>query len=729
MTHEMTPQSSNDDPLSRFEALIAREFQEGFELRKKIDKGIARVLDEAEQLQKALNAHTGPVSESHIQEALSLLNISWDNLRIGKEPCSFTGRLRATEHADDEDIFSLVGEDQFRGLSGRDEDSRGYYYAASGFRGVPLGFDVETVHLGDQGVLYQVVMQVGLDEDLADYAIWFTVHPEEIEFIEPYQPSIDGSEAFIAERFPELYAAIQALPDDCKDDERIRRALDDFLVSIDLSKADSEMGDDEVIDMIEQYISDRIGLDNCAYTVEIEGLIQGRRMDYSFVPVHYSGTLRECLMGNIRLFIVDESQNSDGPRQYRPSLELWYLTPERGGGRTPIFAPIDSVKSLMAHRPAEDVYPFGEDTFILANDTTEGDFTVVPLDTPVPVSDDEHTEVIQDPEQSMTHEELLHAYAQELNELQSTLRTRYLDRAYATETEADRALEEADAILERFITRWTSTHDINAPVSIRGEALYYNSASTQIHIDAERKAWNINVDKNELQYGDMFTVMTGRLEGYGVKHVEDDERGYVIRCALTFSDSGEQPMGSVTDREYGIDLFNLTTSKTFLVDLGKEVEFEVDELAYLQRQQEVDMIIQSINDNVRIVAEHELKALQDAMLHEDTRNYTQYSNVDGLRELALTAYETGETIDKVAQAIEIILGRGRVMKIEGPVYDANGNLERADEYSVKLEAVIPGHPFLRVAEPALVTKTFDVETGKIDKTLIIPLSTIEELYY
>lgn len=718
----------------RFDDIMRQSFAEEPTLRDRIDGGIKRLLSEAAQLEDALNRE-GEVPPARVQEVLAELNQSWDALWSGGVSCQITGKLRPSEHADDEGVEQLVGEAPFLGLSGRDEDLRGSYYAAHGFYGIPFGFEVETSSLGEHDVSYRVLLQFGLDEDENDQLIWFTMYPDELEYIEPMQPSPEGAEAFIGEHFPALLEQIRQLPDSCGNDEQIHQALTNFTVTIDFDGVDSDMGSEEMLDVIGQVISDRLGIDSCAYTLTVAGTIYGRDMSYRPVPKEYEGVLAQSLIGGVGLWPVDGASVSGGPVTYRPYLESWYLVPERGGGRTPIDIPVDSLVSMRGERPLEGLYPFGHDIFLVPTEESDGNFMVERMSMP-PAHDSVRMPQTDGGEASdglgeMEYEDGMALFLEELRAMTYQLRERYFSGVYASETLASKAADEVDATLMAFVERWSERPEAAEIFKISGPGLIYNRAELAAKLDTESKRYDITIDGISTSYDDMLAMRQGVLSGHKVSYGEvEDGEGYGVYGALSFMETMGSPRGTIADERFGMVTLGFDTNKFCLVDLSKDVEFELVALNYLRQRKEVSKLAATIPGEVGDKVRSHLATLVDAMEHEDAHGLKDYEDIEGLHELAATVRQHDIIADTVAQSIEMALGTGRIIWVMGAAYDQNGEPAPVEEpVGVKLEAVIARHPYVDHAEPLLILVALDTDTGKLSRRLMMPLSSLEVLGY
>lgn len=648
MANETYPAGDSNDA---FDALIKATWEQEPSMRELLDAGVRRLLDDAKSLEDSLNGALA-VSENAIQEALLHLNGDWDMLGFGDDALKVTGKLRPTEHAIENDIEELDDEAAFVGLGERANDLLGSYCQATHFRVIMRGFDVETIPLGKHGSSYRVVMQLSLDEDYNDEEVWFTAYPDDIEYIEAYQPTREGAEEFVKSNFPELYTAVQALPDNCQDPELIRQALDDFVVSIDLSRADTAMGEDEVLDLIETFITDRLSFDNASYEASVDGLIYGRRMNFDKVPKQYKGTLRQLLIGNVRLFQVPGTVEGEKLITYRPALETWYLVPEAQGGRTPIFIPIDSLTKLVENRPSARDYPFDEDTFIVQNEQMENDFTVAPLPSLMGSTAMElaSVEVEQRDTEAVPIEgaapefdaDIALRFTDELNKLYQHV-YQYVsvddERLYDSEAEAAEAYQTVSDRIQAFFDRW---EEEKYPV-IEAMGMGVRLSATQVSrtIDIESQHVATIFDGFGLKEAGMLNSAKGYLVEANVRVLPAGEDGEkrALRAYLEFVDlSSTIPGANIVDSETGLVAITNTTTRRFFVDLGHPVGYSIPDIEYLERRNEAIANVKRLEvpKNARRTLEKNLEYLAHGIDNESRDALTDYDGVEGLRDIALS---------------------------------------------------------------------------------------------
>lgn len=746
MIREPYPTSGDDDDV--FAALIKGNWEKEPSLREKIDPGILRLLNDAKSAEDALNYAKDP-SEETIQEVILNLNGDWDMLGFRDDPIKITGRLRPTENALEEDVVDNAAEDAFPGLGEYKEDLLGEYFEAAGFRTIVKGFDVEKVPMGDHGFIYRVVMELSLDEDYNEEQVWFTAYPDDIEYMDAYQPTREGAEEFVRVNFPDVYEAVQALPDDCRDPELIREVLDDFSLTFDLSQADTAMGQDEVLDLIETYITDRLAFDNATYDADIRGTIYGQTMTHSRVPKEYTGTLRELLISNLRLAPTPDTEEGQQMVTYRPVLEAWYLVPEAQGGRTPVYIPIDSLTKLVANRPDAKDYPFDEDTYLVQNEQFDGGFEVQPLTSSVGqaalslAEHDSHAESTQEESEEIaengydvSEKERKRQFLTELHGLHAII-SQYAssnaEHVYPSRAALEPDYDMVNDRVEAFFKRWQQ--EMNPVIEVSGEAVRLPTAKMSRTVNHEDGTFDLRVEGLGVHPESMFNTARGILVEAHVQAGSaeiDGETVHLMRAYLEFVDiSGKDHNITINDPVIGVPMLSVGTTRRFFVDLGLPGGYALPELEYDERRSAALERVEKleINGHVRSILQRNLETLATAIDNESATGLEEYESVEGLRDLALSATDNQHVMNVTADALEAVLGTGRTLQVIGPYIDDAGDIVTEQGLIAKLDGVITQHPNLKTNEISFVMLVPAYEPGERDQRFVVPLSTLEELEF
>ncbi|QJU06714.1 hypothetical protein FBF30_02305 [Candidatus Saccharibacteria bacterium oral taxon 955] len=745
MIREPLPSHSDDEA---FNAIIKNAWETGPSLRETIDPGILRLLNDAKNAETALNSDLDDPSEDAIQDTLISLNSDWESLGLNGAPIKVTGRLRPTAYALEEDVVDHAREGALPGISELKDDTMGEYFDGANFEATIDGFDVEKVPMGEHGSIYRLVMLYRLSDEYDDNQIWFTSYPDDVEYIEPHEPTREGVDEYVRANLSEIFAQIQTLPDNCRNPEAVRRALDDFCVTIDFSKLDGMIEKDKVIDLVETCITDHIAFDNATYDANVQGTIYGRTMKYEQVPKEYKGTLRELLISNVCLAATPESDDGQSSISYRPVLETWYLVPESQGGRTPIYIPLDSLTGLTANRPEAEDYPFSEDTIIQPNEQFDENFEAKPfgqdlgmavLDVLAHLEDGAENNELgtgEDrgtPESEIERERLFLKELRDLHHSVGQLVSSNIERSYPTRVLAEADYEIVNKYVADFFERWKAR--VNAVIEVTGEGLRLSNATITHTIDHDNEtvdtrikgfdvvpASSLNNAKGTLTQAH---VRVGPCEVDGVTH-------HVIRAYLEFTDvEHDNRTRVINDPDINVPIVSLETSRQFFVDLGLPVGYSIPSVEYDDRRNEAlaNVARLDIEQSLRVMLRKNLLHLAHAIDNGSDKDLTEYGRVGELSDIGRKLQKNEQAMTTVADTLEAILHRGRPLQVIGPYIDETGDQTSDQGLFAILDGVITEHPFLDEKQIAFVMLIPAQEPGEVDSRYVVPLSTLEEMAF
>ena len=746
MIREPLPSHSDDEA---FNAIIKNAWETGPSLRETIDPGILRLLNDAKNAETALNSDMDDPSEDAIQDTLINLNGDWESLGLNGAPIKVTGRLRPTAYALEEDVVDHAREGALPGIGELKDDTMGEYFDGASFEATIDGFDVEKVPMGEHGSIYRLVMLYRLSDEYDDNQIWFTSYPDDVEYIEPHEPTREGVDEYVRANLSEIFAQIQTLPDNCRNPEAVRRALDDFCVTIDFSKLDGMIEKDKVIDLVETCITDHIAFDNATYDANVQGTIYGRTMKYEQVPKEYKGTLRELLISNVRLAATPESDDGQSSISYRPVLETWYLVPESQGGRTPIYIPLDSLTGLTSNRPEAGDYPFSEDTIIQPNEQFDENFEAKPLagqglgaavldalSRLESATEDGKPDVSNEkalPESEIERQRLflkeLRSFHESIGEIVSSNH----ERSYPTRAAAEADYAVVNKQISEFFERWNAK--VNPVIEVAGEGLRLSGSTITQAIDHENETLDTRVEGFDILAPDSLNSAKGILsEAYvQVGSCEVDGATYnVIRAYLEFVDvEHDGRTRVVNDPDVGVPIISVDTSRRFFVDLGLSVGYSIPSIEYDDRRNEAlaNVARLDIEQSLRVMLRKNLLHLAHAIDNGSDTDLTEYGRVGELSDIGRKLQKNEQAMTTVADTLEAILHRGRPLQVIGPYIDETGDQISDQGLFAILDGVITEHPFMDEKQIAFVMLIPAQEPGEVDSRYVVPLSTLEEMAF
>lgn len=730
-----TPHPDNTNEL--FDALMSREWESEPNLRESIDAGVKRVLMQAAQLEESLNLT--PHEGDDVEALLQVLNGDWDNLGYEGYALNITGKLQPTPYALEQDVEELVASDAFVGISKESTSDQDPHYTATHAALLVRGFGVEKVKKGNRHK-YRTTLRFGLDEDYGDDETWFTAFPEDLEYVDVPYPSREGAAAFIYQNFPALFSQINAMPADCHDGELIRQTLESFVARFDVTRTDSTLSSEEVLDIIETYITDRLAFDNAPYTIGVRGLIYGRTQTFHYLPADYDGELAEVLVGGIRL-LAEDGPSQDGAT-YRPALEVWYLVPGSGQGRTAITIPIDSVTKIIEQRPPASAFPF--DVFNLAVESDqefEQSFAVASLGeaalTLSDVGSSQEGEYDSDDSEEESAIEVLTRFHHELRVLGEVVKP-YLAASgayYRTEEEVRSVCADVREKVQSFLTRWSPLISV-AEIQASGEALRTPTTTVRRKVDTDEQTVVLTFSGMDMNKGDLLTVRRGILRSGYVDVVEmgeeDSDDRYGIRAILEFTDTATSPADmAISDPYFNRLMVSARIAKQFYVDLGSPVEYAMPELENEHRRREQLKKLEStqVSPAVRGKIVDRLEHIKTALENEVSGTFTEYDGLEAMQELAAGLVNDAEAMRTVAIALEATLRTGRPLRLSGPMFNQQGELVTDTTLIARLEAVISEHPYLTSPQLALSAIVPEQNDGDTNERYIVPLSSLEGFAY
>ncbi|NCU37500.1 hypothetical protein EOL96_00330 [Candidatus Saccharibacteria bacterium] len=739
MTSE-TLSHPDDNTDNKFRNLISQNWAESPSVDRYIDSGVRRLLNAARELEEALN-RTENVSDELIAELLQDINADWDQLSYNGRTIRISGKLRPTRLAIDNNIEELIGEDDFAALDERKEDTRGDYYLASGMPLQVDGFSLEKVPIGNEQNIYQVTLGFMLDEDYPDDVAWFTAYPDEITLIEVPEPSDESIEDFVSTHFPDVYRRINVLPDDCQDAELIRQVLDEFTLTTDLSRSGLTMGVDEILDVIETYMTNRLKFDSGTYCASINGLVHGHTETNIAETSNFHGKLDQLIVGAVRLWPMTAELDNTAATVYRPVIETWYPAPGWNNGRVLVYIPIDSLTKLESNRPELRSFPFDIMSLVqLPNEPFEQEFPKVPLHISGAGSQATATETnSQDfdvSELPTDRLKMLLLYQEDLEYFQEAVRNFITgeNSLFSTEAQAKNALSNVNNEASRFFSRWKYAGG-GIDVIALGEGVRMLVAKTEREFDFEQGTLEYRLKDVSLAGGDIVTQKKGIISEFRtqIQAVEiDDTVKYVLHAAIFFHDDEGFRPAALAGPMYGTPLIALGGNKKFYVNIADGASFSVPELDDARRYQEsLDAIDKlPINPATRRTIKHQIDSLSTELNEASPDEIVEYFAIEGLRDIAYATAGNEQASQVAAYAIQAALTPGRTIGLVGPMYDKGGALEADYGIIAKLDAVISTHPHLPSPEIAFLVTLVDADDDEDNsEQYVVPLSTLEALQY
>jgi len=307
---------SDDDG---FEAMMRNAYSHDVSPREMIDPSIKDVLDAAASLEAALNDANSGIGIAEAAERIASINDQWQQLGLFDATVYLTGRVepigKKVSEASDESSSRALGRTHI-------DRERGVYYDATA-----LAVALEEFSIQYSNERYTVVANIGSTGDETGMR-QFIAPQGGIEYIETPTITPEGAEIILRRDYPELYLALQTLPEGSDDLARVQQSLSDFIAVIDPLKCKVMLTREELVNLVEEHMARRLSFDpQATYTVGINGsmyryddpraeLIAGEECNQQFSNVR---------LDRVRLHPIVGRDNG-----YTPLLQIRYVDPEKG---------------------------------------------------------------------------------------------------------------------------------------------------------------------------------------------------------------------------------------------------------------------------------------------------------------------------------------------------------------------------------------------------------------
>lgn len=337
---------------SRFSEII-RDYQE--EMR---DPVVSDLFDAVDLAESALEA-AGESADDHMSDVHDALNDALFDSGIYGRPVIVTGKVRPTDFileggsAEEKKMF----EDKFGDLGELLYDHRGRYYNVSRLILICGEFDSTNVYSDPSKTdIPKKKIVVYLNAALAENPAtgWFYAYPEDLSIFNPVEPSALKIEQDINESYTGIALQLDALPDDCGDDEAILYALKKLRLELNWHSYPKHLEDErqELVKHIETYITRRVKLDSTLYTLDLNGPILGtNECGQQYVKRFDTTTSVNGLLKSVLLIReVDEPTGDTEPDEnvayYRLMLEFSASISGRNSAEQIFHVPVSTVEGI-----------------------------------------------------------------------------------------------------------------------------------------------------------------------------------------------------------------------------------------------------------------------------------------------------------------------------------------------------------------------------------------------
>lgn len=732
MSHEnITPSyGSYDDDM--FDEIVSQEWSP---MEHRIDAGVRSLLDRARELERAFN-DSGDASSEPLLAELDSLNRAWDKLGYWLETLRFTGRLRAISNIEEDEIRPIIEANS--GLYPPRQDYDGQYYPARGYECCVIGFGLETVETLPGLPPYRVCFELSLDGDEADTAPGFTLNIDDVRYIEVPHPTTEGAQELLWQNHPNLMQYIcDTLPDNCGDDTVIIGALSDFCATLDIDDHMTDLSREQIIDYIEQYITDRLGFDDSLqYNISAEGLVYGVDARQNRIPRNMRGQT-VCRVERVRM-LVDDDDTQDADKTYRLYLEIKIPLTGRGSGWTTLIVPMSTVQDFYCDRPTPENFVLmdEEDAIVLDPDEIMPEYETEPSTSATALGEMAVEAAAIDYAETggvmpETREQKIDRYRM-MRDKFFAVHARIIEATSRTFDTREDALAYEPIItgMMRELHEVYPAHE--APtLLVSGEAIF--TTDTTMEVQSTDTESIIKLNSKNVVIGDMTTQKRAVVINDAVFLVRKNDK-YSVGAFIYLVDLAREGSIRVIDPTQQHSLFELSATRRLTIDMSNPdlgFNYELLERADARREAFERLRRSTIDEVHKERLRLSLEAFAegfDAEIHPTET--IDVKNLDRLRSASALATGDLEQSDIIAETLSSILDPHRPMFLSGPAIDSGGSTVELYDTRIKIVTAISQHPNLSTPEPSLLVETFSPDQNEslgFTCPAIVPISTLTNM--
>lgn len=702
------------------------------------DPIVTEIFNSVTEAEVALN-RAGEAGTSYIVDILAQLNYELAEADLISSEVVVSGVIRPSEYiaGGDEARTAEIIREQFGEIGPLKVDDMGPYFAVEQQQLVCGTFDVTEFSPGEnESTIRKVIINLNSNEDEDPTEGWFYAFADELTVLAPVEASYLKVNREITQKYPDIAAQLEQIPQDCGNDQEIIDALQKVTLTIDWSKYPylSEDDRDELFSMIETYMTHRVVLDNAMYSLDVNGTIIGFDVNGNEVVRELDSTKRiNAYLGHIRLH-HDSDEGDIGV--YSPALEAYAPTANRLGGNNMLYLPVSSVESMQNSRNEnlfdQEMGQYDRPTDTLDTESlaaeTEDDTSIQQREADTSSEDASTERTPSDREQIL---EVLNAGITELFEKSA----QYTQKLYSTPEEANADGPKLGEIIDEFFSKYP--HQKMTYIRAEGPGVLscdavYNAKASEV-LEEGNESIRLQFDNAGLHEGDIFTTKEGLLTRdanvivQGVRRLDDENpdeeepSGYVLRAYMILRDREQPRRINFGAGAIGVPMYSLAPSKQFVVELdAAKTRLSVPEYER----------IKSIEDAIYKIAQElpDLKTLPwylyDLNKEVDEAAPQEYNDLTDPTLLNKIGEDVGGdelasrlTVDALSEILH-----GYSVEVTGPMYTADGM--RTDNLTVRgvVETVISTLPDMPTEEPMIVIELEDI-------TWYVPIAELERFRY
>ena len=730
----MTREHDIPDFNAAFEAMVAQTTAESN------DPLTERMLSQVRAL-RTMARDLGRFKVRNIRGPIDSLNRHLDEIGLYGKEMIFSGKLRPDPEAwDDMEELEQYGADNALGPVLRDEI--GWYFDV--VRHECLLGRIEVDYYDPEVTEKDLYFTICSDTDERPNEGKIRAWIDEIRELNPMQPSQEMIEKTLARDFPDIFAALQTLPESWQDEAELIAALQDFHIAIDWTQYPDLPSDqiDAVMDMINDYITTRIGLDKELYEFSLKGIVLVEELtEKGKTIVPYEAPDRPVSARIARVQFDGGHEAEPDSSMFHHGIELEVRYPVRGKGYQLLWLPAMSIRemqSLVGEEWSEFAVIYDdpdEDTAEASRQVMSPVFRdtaklVHTSETPSPID-------LHDPsEPGISAFEYLEKFEDALTTMESSYQNVFKaaealsEDRFETEAEAYAAAE----IIRRALTQFEETYanvpqtlEFGAPGVQVLSAAYgggAGSADDRYVIGKSRLTLDIQsvgiVPAELVAEKNGFFVQNGLFEGFELA-VSSESDGYAVSIRMVCRNPEKAIAMSMNPEADGAPWVEVNTTERFKVTAGEHVHMRIIALERLREVQlEMDRFIEQ-----HPYADDAVDALNElyGTLVQAQPTGLEDLEIDIVRNITDFIHRHPASVDDMVRVLGEML-KQRMLRLTGTWYTSDGMATRGEPLEgTVIDVVVPREDTMP-SEPMI-----SIQAKGYEHVLRVPLSKLQRVEF
>lgn len=563
--------------------------------------------------------------------------------------------------------------------------------------------------------LYHVVYTVTVYDEKTGEEVYAIIHAEDLENIEPTEPSLSKRINDFTRNYPELAEQLSDFNGNYSDDKRSLKKLRDFTLQLDISKYPfrSTQRRDEIHEIISDILWNRWELDKVLYKIKFKGHMLGMGENGTFIP-HFQEN-RIDIFGEIIDCSIQPSAAEGGVIEYTIWVDIMAPAPEFDGGSQLYRMPLQSIYSLERLRN-----PNLFSTQHLREESPVKHYTISnvpsPQEAPSAVNDEESDDSID-----TTFETKIPPSETELEQYLTTVESLWQEvrstcsQSFATYEEASEVRQTIANRIKMFVDQ-NEAFLLNVPLEFSGKCIeYVDSVTGSKNPDGTKTVDLKNIavhtdDSMAIRQGDFLVKFAVEVE------TQPDDQ-FSVTPVLIFNDPSNAARLSISPQHSNSKSpsCHVSVVTEFAVHLAKDGNVEIPLLSRLQNCRNVLGKIAVAEPELIHLPEY-LSDIKELIDQEDPSEYQELDS-EMLQAVTEAIADNESAASLTTEALATILG-SRIVDIVGGSYK-EGELMPQRRIQGRLISVIESAPKVDKCEPTLVIDATD------QQMYYVPISAVE----